>query len=126
MLSTVMFCRGEREEKQLILDRGDPGEECKMAKQNRRGFLKQASASVATVGVLAGVPGLTAVPALTAAVESLAPDAPATELSAATLSGPLLAHVSDLATGEITLLFGTQEVVYRDPELVMRLLKAVP
>lgn len=96
-----------------------------MAKQNRRGFLKQASASVATAGVIASVPGLTVLPGLTSAAESLAPEAPATELSAATMAGPLLAHVSDLASGEITLLFGTQEVVYRDPDLVMRLLKAV-
>ncbi len=97
-----------------------------MAKHTRRRFLKQASASAATVGVLASVPGLTVLPGLTSAIESLAPDAAPAVESASTLEGPLLAHVSDLASGEITLLFGTQEVVFRDPEIVTRLLRALP
>ena len=97
-----------------------------MAKQTRRGFLKQASASAATVGVLAAVPGMTVLPGLTSAVESFMPDATPAVENAAALEGPLLAHVSDLASGEITLLFGTQEVVFRDPEIVTRLLRALP
>jgi len=36
-----------------------------------------------------------------------------------------VAHVSDLASGEIALLVGTQEVIVRDPGLVMRLLNLV-
>ncbi len=96
-----------------------------MAKQTRRGFIKQTSMSVATVGVLAAIPGLNAMPALATATESLAPDVAATEMSAATIAGPLVAHISDFASGEISLLVGTQEIVYRDPDLVMRLLNAV-
>lgn len=96
-----------------------------MAKQTRRGFIKQTSTSVATIGVLASIPGLNAIPALSAAAEPVATDASAAGLSAATIAGPLVAHISDFASGEISLLVGTQEIVYRDPELVMRLLNAV-
>lgn len=88
-----------------------------MAKLSRRGFFKQTSASAATFGVLA------AFPAMAAATE--APEAaPAVEASAADLTEPLMAHVSDLASGEISVLMGTREVIFRDPELVMRLLQA--
>lgn len=96
-----------------------------MAKQTRRGFIKQTSVSMATIGVLASIPGLNAIPALATAADSVAPDVSATELSATTLAGPLVAHISDFASGEISLLVGTQEIIYRDPELVMRLLNAI-
>jgi len=88
-----------------------------MAKLSRRGFIKQTSVSVATFGVLATVPVL--------AAEPEAANVATTDLSAVTLSGPLIAHVSDFASGEISLLVGTQEIIYRDPQLVMRLLQAV-
>lgn len=90
-----------------------------MAKLARRGFLKRTSASVATIGVLATVPGLAAASDVP---EVAGPDL--SELSAAIMNNPVVAHISDLATGEISLLVGTQEIVYRDPDLVMRLLKA--
>ena len=95
-----------------------------MVKLTRRGFFRQTSMNVATIGVLAAVP-LVAVPD---APEAAATDtaAAAEELSAAELSGPLVAHVRDLASGEISLLVGTQEIIYRDPELVVRLLRAMP
>jgi ABC-type cobalt transport system substrate-binding protein len=91
-----------------------------MTKVTRRGFIKQTSMSVATVGILAAAPALAAEPG--AAEET------ATQLStnAAEVSAPLIAHISDFASGEISLLFGTQEVIYRDPELIMRLLRAIP
>jgi hypothetical protein len=93
-----------------------------MAKLTRRGFFGQTTASVATIGVLAVVPQLAAtsdLPDTSAAALSIA------ELSAADLAGPLVAHVSDLASGEVSLLVGTQEIIFRDPELVMRLLNMV-
>ena len=89
-----------------------------MAKLTRRGFFKQTTASVATIGALTVLPGLAADPE--------APEVAATDLSAAALSEPMIAHVRDFASGEISLLVGTQEIIYRDPELVMRLLRAVP
>ena len=92
-----------------------------MAKLTRRGFFKQTSAGVATIGVLSTLPTLAVVseseaPAVTSAAE--------TELSATALSEPMVAHVRDLSTGEISLLVGTREIFFRDPELVVRLLRA--
>ena len=87
-----------------------------MAKLTRRGFFKQTSVGVVTIGVLAAAP---------LAADPEAPEAAVTELStaASTLSEPMVAHVSNLATGEISLLVGTQEIVFRDPQIVLRLLQ---
>ena len=91
-----------------------------MAKLARRGFLKRTTASVATIGIMASVPvaltAMTDAPQITETVQ--------TDLSGLSLAeGPLVAHISDLATGEISLLSGTREIVFRDPDLVLRLLK---
>lgn len=88
-----------------------------MTKLTRRLFFRQTTASVATLGVLAAAPGLVAV--------SEEPQAVATDLSGLTLADTLIAHVRDVATGELSLMVGTQEIIYRDPDLVMRLVKAV-
>ena len=93
-----------------------------MAKLTRRGFIGQTSATVATIGVLAAVPTLAAAPEMTDVVAS---DTAAAELSTTTFSEPLVAHVSDLASGEVTIMSGTKEIILRDADLVMRLLKAV-
>ena len=89
-----------------------------MAKLTRRGFFKHTSVSVATLGMLAAVSPLAAVP-------EAAPEVPTAELTAASFAEPLVAHVSDLASGEVSIMVGTREVIYRDPEFVMRLLRAV-
>jgi hypothetical protein len=91
-----------------------------MAKLARRGFLKRTTASVATIGVMASIPA-----ALTAMSDApQITETAGTDLSSLSLAeGPLIAHISNLATGEISLLSGTQEIVFRDPDLVMRLLK---
>ncbi len=44
-----------------------------------------------------------------------------TSVSAATL---MVVHVSDVATSEVTLLVGAREIVFRDPQLFARLIKA--
>ena len=93
-----------------------------MAKLTRRGFIGQTSATVATIGVLAAVPTLAAAPEMTDVVAS---DTAAAELSTTTFSEPLVAHVSDLASGEVTIMSGTREFILRDTDLVLRLLKAV-
>ena len=89
-----------------------------MAKLTRRAFLTQTTAGAATIGVLTTVPGIAAI--------SDAPEAPApeTELSTAELTGPVMVHVRDLATGEVSLLSGTREIIYRDAALVARLVRA--
>lgn len=88
-----------------------------MPKLSRRGFFKQTSASAVTFGALVAIPGM-------AIASEAVPEAPAVETSIASFSEPLLAHVSDLASGEISLLVGTREIIFRDPSLVMRLLQA--
>ena len=93
-----------------------------MAKLTRRGFIGQTTASVATIGVMAAVPTMIAAPEMTDAV---AADTAAAELSASTFSAPLVAHVSNLATGELSIMSGSKEIILRDTDLVMRLLKAV-
>lgn len=93
-----------------------------MSKLTRRGFIGQTTASVATLGVFAAVPTLVAAPEMTDVVAS---DSAEAELSATTFSESIVAHISDLATGEVTIMSGTKEIVLRDADLVMRLLKAI-
>jgi hypothetical protein len=40
------------------------------------------------------------------------------------MSEPLVAHVRDLATGEIGLFSGTREITVLDPQLAARLIRA--
>ena len=87
-----------------------------MAKVTRRRLLKTTSIGAATVGMLAAAPHLGA---LAAPATEQAP-----ELSAASLSGPMVTYVRNLAKGEVGILVGEREIVYRDPDLVKRLLKA--
>lgn len=83
-----------------------------MTKLARRSFLEQTSLCAATLGLL---PNLTAIPHSPKAVPPKA---------SATLTGPIVAHVSDVATGEVTLFVGAREIVFRDPRLVACLIKA--
>ena len=43
----------------------------------------------------------------------------------AVLTEPLVAHVRDLATGEIGLFSGTREITLLDPQLAARLARAI-
>jgi hypothetical protein len=86
-----------------------------VTKLTRRSFLKQTSVSAATLGLLPAIPALAAIPH--------SPEAAAPEMSA-TSTGPMVVHVSDIARGEVTLLVGAREVVFRDRRLVARLIKA--
>ena len=96
-----------------------------MAGVSRRTFLGRGSLAVAAAGVLSSVPGLSS---LFGAAEAEAPAADASvagaETGTATLSDPLVAHVRDLSTGEISLFNGTREIVVRDPQLAGRLARA--
>jgi hypothetical protein len=89
---------------------------------SRRRFLASASA-----GVAAGVAATVAATSGIAAVESLlaapaaAPAAPE-EPDLTPVGGQVMAHIRNAATGEISVLTGTHEVVYHDRVLVGRLL----
>jgi hypothetical protein len=99
----------------------------------RRGFLTQVSVTTG-VGIAGGL-GLHklllgggaagSTPASAAGAVEPAASLAATEprRDAVTLAGPMLVHIRDLATAEIALMVGTQELVYRDPELVSRLVR---
>jgi hypothetical protein len=83
---------------------------------SRRRFLGS-SFGVAVVGAIAVVPGLASVLKL--------PAPAAVGPTQANLDGPLVAHVRDLSSGEISLLVGTEHVIHRDRDLAARLYAAV-
>lgn len=91
-----------------------------MGKLTRRTFLARASvAAAAATGGAAALADLatSAVPAAAAG--------PTVRAATQTRGEPLVAHVRSIATGEVAVMMGTREVVYRDRALVARLLGAV-
>ncbi len=92
---------------------------------SRRSFLRTGTLAAAAVGVAGSVPGLSGLLAGSAseapAIESAATQG---ETELGSLSQPLLAHVKDLSTGEISFFHGESEVVVRDPALARRLFSA--
>jgi hypothetical protein len=101
-----------------------------MSDFSRRSFLKGGSAAVVAAGALSAIPGL---PAVLGAVEAQGPaevgaaDAAVADAGASNVLGePLVAHVRDLTTGEISLFSGTREITLLDPQLAARLARAVP
>ncbi len=101
-----------------------------MTEFTRRLFLRQTSIGVIGVGVAATA---VAVALPRTAPESQKPNAATSSLPTAQSSktslaevsvlGPMLVHVRDISTGEIGVLFGTQEIVYRDPDLVAHVVR---
>jgi hypothetical protein len=93
---------------------------------SRRTFLQRGSLAAVAVGVVGSVPGLSGL------LISGAADAPAAESAATEAEGdvgpltePLVAHVKDLGTGEISLFQGERETVVRSPTLARQLFSAV-
>jgi hypothetical protein len=87
-----------------------------MANLTRRSFLKETSAGAAALGLVPSIP-------LAARFRDL-PGAPTPEQSTGAFSESVIAHVSNVATGEVTLLAGAREIVFRDRQLVARLIRA--
>ncbi|MDQ2744487.1 MAG: hypothetical protein M3Z66_19645 [Chloroflexota bacterium] len=87
-----------------------------MAQLTRKGFLAKTSMGTAAIGAAMTVPGIIDAAPADAASELT--------LSERELGGPLVAHVRNLKTGEIALMVGTREIVYRDPQFVRRLVRA--
>ena len=94
-----------------------------MGDLSRRTFLSKGSLGLAAAGLLASAPA--AVPALLAGAEREAPAIGEGLEDAGSLDGPLVAHVRDLATGEIGVYTGTQEVIIRDRSLANALARVV-
>jgi hypothetical protein len=80
-----------------------------MSKSSRRKFLIMSGAGAAAAGVAVAIPGHAA----TAKPVSTPADA-----------APLVAHISDPSSGEVTLLVGEHEVVVHDADLVGRITRA--
>jgi hypothetical protein len=105
-----------------------------MADFTRRGFLTQMSITTG-VGIAGGLGlhKLLASDTPKQGAESRPPsEQPASQqqqliqqaalnLGGITLAGPMLLHVRDVPTGEVSMMVGTRELIYRDPELVSRL-----
>ena len=91
-----------------------------MGKLTRRTFL--ARASVAAAAATGGAAALTS---LASSAIPAAAAAPTTRTGKATRRDALVAHVRNISTGEVAVLMGTREVVYRDRALVARLLGVV-
>jgi hypothetical protein len=100
---------------------GDSSEETlRMESIDRRRFLLQGGAAVAAAGVVSAVP-LTAAKALNKGRgRARHVDVPA----GATLDEPVVAHLRDLRTGEVSLFKGHQEVIVKDKHLAALLYRA--
>jgi hypothetical protein len=87
-----------------------------MSDVTRRHFIRQASAAAAAAGAVTVLPTIASAHASTTLS--------AHEVSSAAAHGPIIAHIKDVARGEIALLVGEREIVIRDRVLVRRLVKA--
>jgi hypothetical protein len=92
-----------------------------MSSLSRRAFLKRGSLAVTMAGVAATLPaGLLEAGETGAGAASASAELP----EGAALTEPIVAHVRDLAAGDINLYVGTREVAVRDPHLAARLFNA--
>lgn len=90
-----------------------------MAKITRRGLIKQTAIGAGAAGVIAAV----AVEAPNLLAASSHSDQVQAALAPASSSDPIVAAVSNPATGQISLMIGSREVVFTDPALVNSLLR---
>jgi hypothetical protein len=94
---------------------------------NRRTFLIRGSGVLAAAGAATAIPAF--LPALVGADAAeprvgSAPSIASTGFSNTTMPEPLVAHVRDLSTGEISLLSGEKEFVIHDRHLARSLFAA--
>ncbi len=100
---------------------------------SRRRFLATGSVGVAAAGMAAAVPGLPSLlsgaeadaPAVSGAAASAAGAAPVVEGEAAGVSQQLVAHVSDVSSGEMRFFYGNQTFSVTNPQLARSLAQAV-
>jgi hypothetical protein len=87
----------------------------------RRLFITRSSLTVAAAGLVTALPAL---PAAVSDAEAEAPEVDSTVSDSASLVTPLVAHVKDLQTGEMSLYSGEREIVLHNPALAARLFNA--
>ena len=90
-----------------------------MSSLSRRTFLKRGSLGVAAAGVAAALPA-----GLLEEAGAASGSVPAEVPEGASLTEPIVAHLKDLATGDVSVYVGTREVSVRDPGLAARLYHA--
>lgn len=88
---------------------------------SRRLFLTRSSLTVMAAGVASAMPVL---PAVVTSAETEAPEAEAEVAETEALEGPLVAHVKNLQTGELSLYSGEREINLLDRGLAARLFNA--
>lgn len=88
----------------------------------RRAVLKAGFAGAAAAGAVSAFPGVLA--GLVASAPEASSAAPELEGTADDLAVPVVAHITDAASGQMTLYVGEREVALRDSLLVQRLLRA--
>jgi hypothetical protein len=96
---------------------------------SRRAVLRAGTIGAAAVGAVSAFPGLLG--ELTAAgpeVSTGASDATAVAtdaeaLSASAFEDPIVAHIRDATTGDMSLYVGEREIAYRNPALVRQLVR---
>jgi hypothetical protein len=94
----------------------------------RRGFLTQLSITTG-VGIAGGLGLHRLLAGDTPTPSTPTPESPALAhpsgsdltLGGVSLAGPMLVHIRDVASAEVSMMIGTRELIYRDPELVSRL-----
>src|SRR5881296_2907098 len=89
---------------------GDRMADEKKSKMSRRSFLHKTAVGAAAVGAMA------AAPTILKMTENVQASPPSSDVNT-----PVMAYVKDAATGTVVVMWGTQEIVTRDPGLVNRL-----
>src|SRR3989440_6388528 len=82
----------------------------KKSKMSRRSFLQKTAVGAAAVGAM------TAAPTILKMTENVQASPPPGDVNT-----PVMAYVKDAAQGTVVVMWGTQEIVTRDPGLVNRL-----
>jgi hypothetical protein len=98
-------------------DRSEPKETI-VSGLSRRLFLTRSSLTVVAAGVVSAMPAL---PAMVSSAEAEAPAAEDEVGESESLTAPLVAHVKNLQTGEVSLYSGEREISILDRGLAARL-----
>jgi hypothetical protein len=91
---------------------------------SRRAFLIRSSMGAAAAAVMTALPGLPSVVTTSGEEAPAADEATASVLSSVSSAQPLIAHVSDLRSGQISLFVGEREFTVVDKGLAGRLFGA--
>jgi hypothetical protein len=104
------------------VDRDEPEVQSESSGWSRRTFLRRGTITAAAVGIVGSVPGL---PGLLLGASSEAPavdtGASEAESAAAGAGEPIVAHLSDLQSGQVSVFQGEREFVVQSPALARQL-----